>query len=367
MGQDDPTREIYTNAAPPARGRAGKLPGLVMHLTELDFDAWAAARATLPDDRREVYWHPAYAATGAAWEGARPACLAVRSAGGTLLYPYLVHPVAENTCDVQTAYGYGGPMFTGEWSAGERRAALGKVGEHFRSHGAVAEFVRCHTEWVDHGDLGDAGYRAFQVRTNVECELSGDDVTATWTAGARRNLRKAAAAGLTHRPGEGPADWATFGQLYAATAARLDMAASYRFDAAYFRALAAVPGVRLILVECDRVPVAGAVLFVGGALAHYHLGASDFAFADRRPNDFLYIAMARTARAAGCARAVWGGGMSNDPADSLMRFKTHFGEIRRPVYCAGRVIDPDGYARLCDAWARRNPDRQSALFLKYRA
>jgi hypothetical protein len=341
----------------------------VTELTDLDPDRWRAAWAGLPADRREVYFHPDYAHCCAAWERARPACLRARKPGGELIYPYLIHTIADanGAVDLQTAYGYGGPLFTGEWTPDERAGVLRDIADHFRSGPTVAEFVRCHTEWADLDALAATGYRTFQVRTNVECDLTAADFTATWAPGARRNLRKAQSSGLSHRPGTTPEDWAAFAGLYAATASRLNMAASYRFDDAYFAALAQVPNVRLILVESESTPVAAAIVFVGGRLAHYHLGASDFAYADRRPNDYLYYAMAETARAAGCERIVWGGGMSNDAADTLFRFKSHFGAIRRPVYCAGRVIDPTRYQSLCDVWAARNPGRTSPMFLKYRA
>lgn len=65
-----------------------------MELEELDGAKWAAAWATLPAERREVYWHPAYAEACAAWERAAAACLFARSAaGGVLLYPYLAHSI----------------------------------------------------------------------------------------------------------------------------------------------------------------------------------------------------------------------------------------------------------------------------------
>lgn len=348
-----------------------------MEITNLDMSAWERAWGELPADRREVYIHPRYAAVCGRWEAARPGCLRADAAagGGWMLYPYLVHPAGDGdgdggggACDVQTPYGYGGPLFVGAWSADEKAAALAGAMERFRALGAVAEFVRCHTHWSDGQALAGMGFTVFQVRTNVECEFAGGDLTATWAAGARRNLRKAQAAGLRYRLGSPDADLAAFERLYALSAARLDMTPGYRFDHAYFRGLVGLDGVKLIVVETpDALAVAAAIVFVGGRVAHYHLGASDFAYQERRPNDFLYFAMADVARAAGCERIVWGGGMSNDADDTLFRFKSHFGDVRRPAFCAGRVIDRGGYDRLCTLWQERNPERASKLFLKYRA
>jgi hypothetical protein len=285
-----------------------------------------------------------------------------------LLYAYLEHPVeAEGRHDVQTAYGYGGPLLVGEWPADSRLEALQLIGAHLRERGAVAEFVRCHTEWVDGSALAAAGYEVFQVRTNVECGLGAANVAASWHSTARRNLRKARAAGLTWRVGTAEADWRAFESLYARTAERLAMAPPYRFDQLYFASLSRIERVRLILVESGGGPVAGAVVFLGGTLAHYHLGASDFAHQHVRPNDYLYFAMATCARAAECERIVWGGGLSNEPSDTLFRFKSHFGQVRRPAYVAGRLLDPPAFERLCRAWSERHPGRTSRLFLRYRA
>lgn len=340
-----------------------------MRLHPLDDDAWLRAWEYLPPDRREVYYHPAYNRTAARWEGATPHCVRVEHDSASMLYPYLLHPIpGTQEHDAQTAYGYGGPLWIGNWSPADQTAALTELARHLHDTGAVAEFVRCHTEWLDAESLRPADYRVFQVRTNVECELSTNAFEETWAASARRNVRKARSSGLTPRPGDSPADWQTFARLYAMTAQRLDMSPGYRFDADYLQSLSSIPGVRLIIIDAlGGQPVAGAIVFVGGRLAHYHLGASDFAHQETRPNDMLYHAMATLAQAAGCNRIVWGGGMSNDPDDTLFRFKTHFGQIQKPVFCAGRILHPEAYAHLCAAWQSANPGRESKLFLKYRA
>lgn len=339
----------------------------MIRLDVLDFSAWQQAWHDLPGDRREVYSAPEYHAVCAGWERATPQCLRAANGAGWMLYPYLDHPTEDGRHDAQTAYGYGGPLFVGEWSPEDRSAALNAAADRLRTAGAVAEFVRCHTEWLDAEQLAAAGYRVFQVRTNVECDLSRADFEDGWASAARRNLRKGRAAGLAWRDGASADGWAAFEQLYGATAERLEMAAGYRFDGAYFRGLSRLAGARLVLVEAaDGQVVAGAVVFIGGRLAHYHLGASEFAHQEKRPNDFLYHAMATVARDAACERIVWGGGMSNDTEDTLFRFKTHFGSVRRPVFCAGRVIDAGAYDQLCKIWQARHSGRESKLFLKYR-
>lgn len=341
---------------------------------------WLDAWSRLPADRREAYWHPSFVEASARWEKAEACCLRVDSESGWLLYPFLRHPVhgfdaiAPGVADAQTAYGYGGPLIVGDADPHAADAMLLDAAEWMRERAIVAEFVRCHGTWCDQAQLARAGYRLMVVRTNVECVLTGspDGFLVEWEAVARRNVRTAEKKGLRARLGASGADWATFARLYASTADRLEMAAFYRFDDAYFAAIAALPDEcrELWLVEdAGGQTVSGAILLYGGSVAHHHLGASDFEKRSLCPNDFLYLAMARAAQRRGCERIVWGGGLSDDPADRLFQFKTHFGSVRRPTMIAGRVIDAAVYDALGAEWSRRHPDRASAnrMFLRYRA
>src|SRR5688572_4120332 len=121
-----------------------------MHLRPLNATQWQEAWDALPAYCREVYYHPAYVSECARWERASAHCVLVDDADGRMLHPYLAHPIqGTDRHDVQTAYGYGGPIFAGQWRAERRVAALRLVGEHLKGHRAVAEFVRCHPGWTD--------------------------------------------------------------------------------------------------------------------------------------------------------------------------------------------------------------------------
>lgn len=341
---------------------------------------WDAAYSALPPESREPYFHACWSAASGAWEHADPEAILHRpSVDKTFLYPFLNHPLpfaGTGHHDIQTPYGYGGPLFAGDWSASEKIATLTALAGTLRARGAIAEFIRCHPDLIDPEDLAAAGYTTFQVRTNVECALkSAEDFTQAWHSAARRNLRKAIASGLSWRVSEdgNAEDLKAFHRLYLATADRLAMGAHYRFDRAYPQGILTTPVARLIIVEApgapalSPIPIAAAIVLLSDHRAYYHLGASDFAFQQLRPNDFLYYAMASLAQRHGCAKIAWGGGTTNDPEDSLLRFKSHFGAIRRPVYCAGRILNAEAFAHQQSQWRAAHPDRSAKMFLGYRA
>jgi len=189
---------------------------------------------------------------------------------------------------------------------------------------------------------------------------------------AKRNVKKANKAGLNYIIGDTKFHTEEFIRLYGIAAKRLAMGSFYRFDFEYFESICSFDGelARLILVEAPGVDgyIAGAILFLGEGNAYYHLGASDLKYRMLRPNDFLFFAMAKVAFEHGAHKIVWGGGMSNEPDDSLYRFKRHFGNRTVPVHIACKAIDQERYDDICTQWAEKHPDNKdnNNLFLKYR-
>jgi hypothetical protein len=344
-------------------------------IARLDRDGWLHAWTALPESRRSTFLHPDFVIASAHWEGGEGECLHIVDGDRSLLYPYVRHAIPDASAgsfDIQTAYGYGGPLFVGEWDHASRVDALREIGQHLVERGGVAEFVRCHERWTDFEVLRDAGYATPVVRTNVTCDLSAEPIPSSWAGNVRRNLKRAMAVGLRWRLGTTADDLESFIRIYTMTAARLDMAASYRFDDDYFRSLFAMsrPLTQFVLVEnSNGATVAAALVIHGGELAHYHLGGSDLAHQADRPNDLLYLGMAGAARSAGCRYMAWGGGLSTDPTDTLLRFKSGFGQIQTPARIGCRVLNAHAYQGLVGAWERRNPERAATckMFLRYRA
>jgi hypothetical protein len=350
-----------------------------MECRRLSAVQWRQVWQRLPEGVRDVYSNPDYHDVCAAWVVAQPECLYAGTESKFALYSYLRCAVDESLCDgrslfdAQTCYGYGGPLFCGEWSTGERIAALAVFGEQLRRTDVVAEFVRCRTEGFSAGELVAADYRVLKVRNNVECGIGvvdGAGIPASWRQKARR-VRRAHRAGLSYTVGSAPPRIAQFERLYAMTAQRRAMAGFYRFDLAHFRSLLSVDSdnIQLILVERPGGEVvAGAILFLCGEVAYYHLGASNLDYRELCPSEFLYFAMARVAAERGVTRMIWGGGLGDDPNDSLFRFKSHFGDRIVPVHIACRVIDADSYRQLCARWEAQNPAQAGSakMFLRYR-
>lgn len=346
-------------------------------LTRLE---WQAAWDSLPPDRRDPYSDPSYHDVYADWISATPECLSFSQGPRFALYSYLRCPIDEMLTDgrplfdAQTCYGYGGPIFHGDWTAAGRRNALHAFREYLAADDVVAEFVRLRTQGVHLPDFAESGYELRQVRTNVEYHLqgsSGESLPNDWNKRASRNVKLSLRNGLAWELGSLD-DIEEFARIYRLTAERRSMAPFYRFDSAHLASLLRLHGGRtqLVLVRDGATArvVAGSLLLMDSTTVYYHLGASDPLFLHLRPNDHLVFAITLVAYRHGVTRITWGGGLGNDPNDNLFQYKSRFGNRFVPVYIAGRVVDATQFEQLCTRWSTLHPDQagSSRFFLRYR-
>lgn len=354
-----------------------------MNLQILTKEKWLYWWRQLPACCREIYWHPAYYETAARWEKGNAECIYIDCGDNWMIYPYLRHPIvgyqlpgAVLYYDIQTAYGYGGALFIGKWDDKDKITAFATIADYFKETNAIAEFVRCHTEWVKPADMAKAGYSATKVRINVETELIGrspEEILRSWEKETQRNVRIAKQAGLEHMLVYGTDYVHDFAVLYNTAAARLHMAQYYRFDEAYFRSLMAVDSNQVAQVLCSVLGssslIGSHIVFGGKKLAFHHLAAVDASFRSIRADTFLMWADVYYASSMGCERICWGGGRSINLDDSLFKFKAQFGQRYVPVYIGCRIIDPKNYDQLCAEWNNRNPQKMltNTMFLRYRA
>lgn len=355
-----------------------------MNLQILSKEKWLYWWRQLPACCREVYWHPAYYETAACWEKGNAECIYIDSGDNWMIYPYLRHPIVGYQLpgtalyyDIQTAYGYGGALFVGKWDDKDKITAYIAIINYFKETNVIAEFVRCHTEWVNPAVMVKAGYAARKVRTNVETELIGkspEEILRSWRKETRKNIRVAKQAGLEHMLIHGTDYVHDFAVLYNTAAERLRMDPYYRFDEAYFRSLMAVESNQIGQVLCAVLGsysrlIASQIVFLGTKLAFAHLAAVDASFRSIRADTFMMWADVYYASMMGCERICWGGGRTISPNDSLFTFKAQFGQRFVPVYIGCRITNQRIYDQLCAEWNKRNPQEMltNNMFLRYRA
>jgi Acetyltransferase (GNAT) domain len=297
--------------------------------------------------------------------------------GEALFYPFLLRPieqvagerVAENWTDIETVYGYSGPL-----ASSDDAAFLARAWEGFDrwcgDRGVIAEFVRFNPLSRNCG-FRNPHCAVRRDRETVALSLAGseEDLWARYSSTHRNMVRKAIHRGLTVAEvavGEGLAD---FARLYAATMQRVGARPYYSFSPAYLTSLADALGdaLRLFAVRDGGTMVAAALFLLHADRLHYHLAGSDPAYRAAAANNLLLHGAALWARERGLRHLHLGGGRSSDASDPLFRFKASVGRERLPFHFGTRVHDEAAYADLCDRWRRRRTAApRPAYFLLYR-
>ncbi|HEV7860361.1 MAG TPA: GNAT family N-acetyltransferase [Pyrinomonadaceae bacterium] len=348
----------------------------------VDARGWRGWLGKLPPGLRDIYFEPDYAALHRFHEGTRARLFAYEDAGQRWLYPFLLRPIerigehalAEKWFDIETPYGYGGPLAStqdAEFLASAQRAFT----EWCLETKVVAEFVRLHPllrneRWVD--PLMEVVYDRETVSLNLKGfdalgvdELPFDKMT-------RYMLRRAAGPGMSIEACPAEEYFGEFVRLYRLTMERLDADDYYYFSEDYFAGLRRLicDAGWLLAVKQDGECVAAALFLKGQRWLHYHLSASD---PERRvpgaTNALIYRAALLGSRE-GFEVLHLGGGITQATDDSLLKFKRKMGTDAHAFYTGRRIHQPRVYALLREMWANAYPSlvqRYGRRLLCYRS
>jgi hypothetical protein len=343
----------------------------VTQFTTAQGDAWREALVRFaPND--DVYFQPEYAlAYEANGDGFAQATL-VTEGNAALFVPVLRCPAPDgDVCDIQGAYGYGGPLAVGATPEFLSRA-WSAIRENWRALGAVAAFVPCHP-LIANDQWFDSEWQVAFDRPTVSVDLSSgaaEAFVAPWACTHRRNVARAERAGCTVRFCAFEKELLEeFRLLYEQTMVRLGAGRKYFFSPEYFAVFARHWRGTASLVEVRDAAGAlasGAVIFWGKRWAHYHLGARQAGPENQNTFHLLFQRVVEESERRGLLALHLGGGRTPQPDDSLLHFKRRVGRCAHR-FCTGRlVIDGPRYHQLVSEWQLRHPESSPILFLTYR-
>jgi len=343
-------------------------------LSTADEAAWDGWLARLPgaDAHFRAAYHRAHEAHG---DGRARAFVATE--GDSLFFQAALwrditqvagRPAPVTGFDLETVYGYGGPLWTGgdgafldrAWAAYREWCAAGRV---------VAEFTRYNP--LSQNQEAARGTAVAQDREVVVVDLGGD-AAALWERypSVQRNMvRKAEKRGLTADEAAAADVLPGFAALYADNMQRLEAAPYYFFGLPYFQDLqrGLGTGIRFFAARLEgRLAAACCVLLYGDRM-HYHLSASDAALRDAAPVNLLLHAVARWGQANGFRWLHLGGGRTPRPDDGLLGFKSSVSRLRRPFFIGRYVQDRAAYDVLCrTGMESKGLSERPPYFLMYR-
>lgn len=302
-----------------------------------------------------------------------PLAILFESALGSVLRPVTVRPLGFGRgCDFTTPFEYGGPIVI-DCSIRDKSVLVEQSQRAFetycREREVVSEFVRFHPLLENHGDWA-ASFEIIPVGDNVCVDLIdlGADPSATYSRGQQRNLRNALATGISvRREAFTPGNVLRIIEFYDCNMDRLAGAASHRFPATYFRALAEMPDELISLyVSRDTIgnPMSFLIVIHGSRFGHTHLLGSNSHAEDRVPDVVLYREASLDLQRRG--RSVLHLGGAGVGQGGVRQFKESLSKHRRPYFIGQKIHNMDRYMELVVAGQGSKPVKDPDYFPAYR-
>lgn len=245
--------------------------------------------------------------------------------------------------DIQSAYGYGGPISNSDEPDFLYRADQA-FGRWAQEHAILAEFLRFHP-LVAHGRWYSG--KVVDNRQTVYVNLT-EDLFQQYAVRRRTDVRRALEAGIRLERLDGSSMLKVFPEIYWENMNQIGASRSYYFNLDYFDNLFKFSGTEGWLAFYEDKPIAGAVFLVSeqAKLAEYHLGAKLQGFDHLRAPIALLHAAAVFYQSKGYERFYLGGGRSTQETDSLLFFKKGFSPYTATFRFGSRIYNPDKYAQL---------------------
>lgn len=263
--------------------------------------------------------------------------------------PFLVDGIQYY--DIVTPYGYGGPIIE---CASDKETLLKLYEKEFykfcQENHIVCEFVRFHPIYRNYEDFSEVYETSFSRHT-VGTNLADfeDPVQAEFSKTARREVKKAEAAGISYIPNLNPENLDRFRALYEETMERNHASSMYYFSDAYYNMLRTK--LRHYVLEMQAIwegqVIASELYFLSAGLMHAHLLGSSKTFLNLGGGSAMEAAAARWGKQHGYNFIHHGGGRSSEPTDPLYMYKKKFGKHTEfDFYIGKKIWNPTVYDAL---------------------
>lgn len=275
----------------------------------------------------------------------------------------------EKYYDIQTPYGYGGPIITS--LTGDKGQLVENYYRSFKKYcndnNIVSEFVRFHPIEKNYEDFSNVMDVKF-IRKTVATVLKDkkDPFTEEFGKNSRKLIRKILKEDISYEIIEKPQNLDKFIKIYYDTMDRNDALDFYYFERDYFDYL--LNNLRdyilNINVYYDNKTIASGLYFYYDKYLHAHLSGTDHNYLFLSPAYLLKYLTLEWGKEHGVEYIHYGGGTTNDPEDSLLKFKSKFTKEGFFDYYVGQnIYNQEVYDYLVEISGKKD----SEYFPKYRA
>ena len=342
---------------------------------EACFSSWSHLFSDLPKHLQDSYYDWEYVHLYEVPDRTTPMLFVYRDNDKTLLIPFLKHRITsilgclltDPINDIETPYGYGGPLSTTndvKFIQNAHSAFLGWA----RDSKITAEFVRFHpilcTERFASVDMA-----VERIKSTYSITIDREVVALDHFRGTARNrIRGALKNGLYSHEIPIEDGMQSFQKLYLNSMQRLHAEKFYTFSSEYFERLAKMPQDKLrMLAVSDADGILSMAIFLKSSKGmHYHLGANSERKVHSGSFNLLFCQAVDVALQEELGFIHLGGGLLSDDSDSLSRFKRTISNTSHNYFIGRRVHNLENWREAQSRLSsERSPQRTMPRLLEY--
>lgn len=340
-------------------------------------EQWSHLLSTLPVEQQDIYFTPEYYRLYENIGDGMAHCFVFKKDGNIALYPFLINSVNklgyeldDQYFDVQGAYGYNGIVST-SYKEDFVSSFYIAFQDYVLSNNIIAEFIRFHP-LIKNEKFSCEHLQVKFDRQTVYIDLREDysKIFIQFQTTTRKQIRRATTRyKLKVEVFEKGIDIIdTFIRIYHHSLKRIKSDDYLYFNKSYFEELLLSTPSVCFCALIEETPVASIIAFYNDYYIHGHLGGALTEYLSLSPYSFLYSEMIKFGQRKGCKILHVGGGATNDPSDSLLKFKMNFSSTMTHFLIGKKIHNQNIYSNVVKTWEEKNPekkDKYSNFLLKY--
>ncbi|NTZ16378.1 peptidoglycan bridge formation glycyltransferase FemA/FemB family protein [Paenibacillus sp. JMULE4] len=265
-----------------------------------------------------------------------------------------------NFYDIQSPYGYGGPIST---TADAK--FLSNAWAYFLSWASqqsiLAEFIRFHP-LLENWNFYYGNYK--RDRETVWINLMNSDILASFKTRARTSVRKAKKNGLLAEIITDKKDVSSFVEIYQATMQSLDANQFYFFPETYYEKLLEWDKAFIVNCKLQEETVATGLFLCDGLNIEYHLSGSTSTGKELGATNLILYEASIYGKGLGYSKLHLGGGSTPTENNPLLFFKSGFSDERAHYKIGSYIHNEEAYQAMKTEWAIQKGDNNRILFYR---
>ncbi|MBP6335275.1 MAG: GNAT family N-acetyltransferase [Bacteroidia bacterium] len=323
---------------------------------------WNSLFELLPDDLKDINYTFAYHELFEKNGDGKIRLFVYQSGNSIFYYPFLLRPilnevVSEGFHDIETVYGYTGPLCTTS-NPEFIQEAMSAFRDYCTNEKVICEFIRFHPLIRNHiVDYSDTRLKLIPLRDYVYVDLtkSETDIWNGYSPQNRNKIRKAEKLEVKIDSMFSSERYNEFVRIYLDNMKLVHAAKMYLFSKPFFTALAELVQRNGIFIQAQKnnVLVGAAVFFGGKKIAHYFLASATSEGKNMAVSNLILHHGTQWAKKNGMEKLHLGGGVSQNANDPLLVFKSNFSALTEKFYIGKRIHNEDVYKTLVEDWDKR--------------